>query len=246
MATDPKDTSWKVQGRKFNSNTPEKPDDDQELKIPQTKLCVQMPGYEDKPLGRPIDANLAVNLISNFLHHIKMVYHPTPSNTFEEFLNKSENEEFSAFVKNTRDFHRKVLELNYGMSVDKNMLLKVLSQPGCEGVRYYLCYRPDVEKISLVMVGIDCEGCDLNYTLTTDTVTYYKDGETGTIVPPRSGAKSIENVKMQSLTGEYVTPPYTIIDFVSWFSDERISSLKSDFNKEDIDKCFVLMNFANS
>ena len=256
MTTDPKNTtypqnsSWKVQGRKFDSDNPDEPCDDQELTIPQTKLCVQLPGYEDMPLGRHIDANLAVHFISNFLKHIKTIYYPDPSPEFQEFLNDPKNEEFNSFVTKTRDFHRRVLELNYGMSIDKNILLKVLSQPDCEGVRFYLCFKPNddpkKQKISLVMVGIDCEGRDLNYTFTSDTVTYYKGNEQGVIVPAKAGKKAIKNVVTQSSTGEYVTPPYTIVAN-SLFSEEECYKFHNGFDdKDDIEDYFVLLKLAKS
>ena len=83
------------------------------------------------------------------------------------------------------------------MSLDKNILLKIISQPRCEGVRFYLCLKegasappenPDV--LSLVAVGVDETGKDLFYDYSEEI---HKSG--------------IENIPTIYLVAEYGHPP---------------------------------------
>ena len=77
--------------------------------------------------------------------------------------------------------------------VDKNILLKAISQPGCEGIRFYLCMKTEndqgkpAEVLSLVTVGVDIKGKDLNYEY--DSAKHNLD--------------SISNIENDSLNGEY-------------------------------------------
>jgi hypothetical protein len=66
-----------------------------------------------------------------------------------------------------------LLNRSSAITFDKNILLKTLSQPGCEGVRFYLCKKTlsdgihelteENDYLSLVTVGVDKEGHDLDY-----------------------------------------------------------------------------------
>jgi hypothetical protein len=85
----------------------------------------------DEPYGIPIDAPLAVSMIKAL--HEKVSTLPPES-----------------------DF-RKMMEGSFAITFDKNVLLKTISQPKCEGIRFYLCVKKgpgDKDVLSLVTVGV--------------------------------------------------------------------------------------------
>ena len=119
----------------------------------------------DEPYGIPIDAPLAVSMIKAL--HEKVSTLPPES-----------------------DF-RKMMEGSFAITFDKNVLLKTISQPKCEGIRFYLCVKKgpgDKDVLSLVTVGVDTDGSDLLYE-------YEED------VP-------VEDIPTRSLVSEYGHPPY--------------------------------------
>lgn len=169
---------------------------DRLIDIKERQRSFSLPGYENADAaGIPIDANLAVNLIRNL--HLKL------KDKFYKFMYP---EKF-ADVPITRDdrdtlgkWLRNLLLQSRAISVDKNALLKIISQPGCEGVRFYLCLRSEGSKaidkpgiLSFVMVGINALGSDLEYVYS-DKV---RDGV-------QSDRYQVDNV---SLTSEYAYPP---------------------------------------
>lgn len=128
--------------------------------------------------GVPIDTKLAVDLIHKGF---------TKS---EAALKMLENKNFD---KENFDFIRDVINLNYGITFDKTVMLKILSQPNCAGLRAYLCARPvgiEDKHTSLVMVGVDINGFDLNYD-------YARD----------SASIKVPEIPNQSLIVEYGYPP---------------------------------------
>lgn len=161
------------------------------------------------PYGIPINAKLAVNLISDFHSYLKGPF-------FEKFVNGTEiniddiqasfltKDKREAFTKN--DFQNilndlvDILKRSCAITIDKNVILKTLSQPGCEGIRFYLCKKTissdsqtlrttDKDYVSLVTVGVDKDGCDHLYE--------YPDDQKRTV-----GAN-----QNQSLLSEYGHPP---------------------------------------
>ena len=92
-----------------------------------------------------------------------------------------------------------LLRYSAGITASRSMLLKILSQPECSGVRFYLALKDrekaDADrkaarfqrKFSPVMVGVDKKGTDLNYTYDTK----YADKD------------NIPNIETRSLSGEY-------------------------------------------
>lgn len=86
---------------------------------------------------------------------------------------------------------RKMMEGSFAITFDKNVLLKTISQPKCEGIRFYPCVKkgPDNEDVlSLVTVGVDADGNDLLYVYEEDT--------------------PVEDIPTRSLVSEYGYPPY--------------------------------------
>lgn len=244
MTTDPKDTSWKVQGKKWDPKKPNAPlndDDNKELIIPQKDLCVEMKGY-DKPLGRPIDANLAVKFIYNFIHNYRLVYDPGHFENYHDFLNSLSKDELVDLVLKGKELNNKMANLNYAMSLDRNVAQKILSQPKCEGLRFYLCARPNDKgemDISLVIVGINAKGYDLNYNKP-KTIKYNTDIKAGGVIPSEPGTKSIKDITMQSLTGEYVTPPYGKIFETTAFHTKSNKNVDTDGIPDE----FILLRIA--
>ncbi len=145
-----------------------------------------------KPYGIPIDATLAINLISDFHQllngEIKRKFLEGGSFAFG-FLESEE--ETKNFIESTSTLVE-ILRRSSAITIDKNILLKTLSQPGCEGLRFYLCKKSvkGEDFISLVTVGVDKHGKDHLYDHSSDNTEV-------------KGAP-IEN---RSLVSEYGFPP---------------------------------------
>jgi len=85
---------------------------------------------------------------------------------------------------------RQLIEGSFAITLDKSVLLKTISQPKCEGIRFYLCVKKSEkgeDLLSLVTVGVDEKGKDLLYE--------YKEGTLVADIPTRS------------LLAEYGYPP---------------------------------------
>jgi len=222
------DVKWVGLGKQLNVSPEKRVNEKDPVKegmvhIQENDKSFIMRGYESAPpAGITIDANLAVYFIKKF--HDKLNSEP-----FLNFLKKGfstssiteiENAEITKWLKNLLIFSRAI-------SVDKNILMKVLSQPGCEGVRYYLglkqndAFDPSVgetlknpkQVMVLVLVGIDKDGKDLNYSF---------DPEIRSSV--QSGVYDVTNT---SVTGEYNYPPPP-----------------NNFTKENSENCYVLGEIA--
>ena len=116
------------------------------------------------PFGVAIDAPLAVSMIKALR---ELVEKQPPDNDL-----------------------RQLLQGSFAITFDKNVLLKTISQPKCEGIRFYLCAKTGEKgepTLSLVTVGIDEAGKDLLYD--------YKEGTAMADIPTRS------------LVAEYGYPP---------------------------------------
>lgn len=116
------------------------------------------------PFGIPIDAPLAVTMIK----------------ALRELVQKQPPE----------DPLRQLMEGSFAITLDKNVLLKTISQPKCEGIRFYLCVKKGSkgeDLLSLVTVGVDEKGTDLLYEFSAGT--------------------AVENIPTRSLVAEYGYPP---------------------------------------
>lgn len=85
---------------------------------------------------------------------------------------------------------KKLIQGSFAITFDKNMLLKTISQPKCEGVRFYLCLKKgekEEDVLSLVTVGVDEAGKDLLYEYTEGT--------------------RVQDIPTRSLVAEYGFPP---------------------------------------
>lgn len=113
------------------------------------------------PFGIPISTGLAVHLIKNMLEVLDKSGH----GFFSQFFNASEKESKES------EIITQLLLNSMGVTFDKSQLLRIISQPGCEGVRFYHAVRKneagDSDSATLVCVGVDKNGYDLNYNSST-------------------------------------------------------------------------------
>jgi len=153
---------------------------DELVKITEVGNSFALPDFENAPTaGIPVDANLGIYLIKRLFD--KLLAAPSGIQT-EKWL--------VGLLHNSR-----------ALTIDKNALLKTLSQPGCEGLRFYLClkYNEVIEAndpediLSLVTVGIDKDGKDLGYEFDEDIAAAIVD--------------NIFEVANKSLVLEYSFPP---------------------------------------
>jgi hypothetical protein len=200
---------------------------------------VTMPGSKVHS-GRAIDADLAVHFIQNFFDYYTINVREPRMKAFE--ASKAINDSAAMEKLAAKDIHDKILDMTYGMTLERDLILKILSQPKCEGIRFYLCGRiieDDDIHLSLVTVGVDCDGYDLRYNLT-DTA------KTGTATKDLS-APAAQSITTQSLTGEYLTPPppYSLTSSVQNASNINASiSAKDAKLAADLDERYVLLNLA--
>src|SRR6185312_4404762 len=129
--------------------------------------------------GKPIEGNLAGKLIK------------AAHNTIQDFTKKVNSKNFEGNDKKNNQAVANFLSLTNGITFDRTIVLKILSQPNCEGLRAYLCQRDDVDEQSLVLVGVDAHGFDLNFPVPKN-------------VKEKAATTDIPN---QSLMAEYGYPP---------------------------------------
>jgi hypothetical protein len=171
---------WKTDGKELPSNYI--PGDFEaadaiDIPVEETAMSVDMEAgsTDKKPYGIPVSAKLAIALIADFQDLIQ----PAAGGEADEL--------------------KKLLIRSSAITIDKNGLLKTLSQPGCEGIRFYLCKKvltlEDSSKesfASLVTVGVDANGKDLHYNFIKEKL---------------SSGLVAANISSTSLVSEYSTPP---------------------------------------
>jgi hypothetical protein len=189
------DVKWSVAANCFDPANPDSPIL-KDLAIPSNERSVTMIGSTVHS-GMPVDANLAVHFIKNLLDNYQIHVQNHNAN-FERFVEDTNFEGLRDLYKTSKKIGDSVVKVSYGITFDKDMILKIISQPKCEGLRSYLCARPippDGElHLSLAIVGVDKDGVDLHYNLR----------ETA---KPSELMLGADNVITQSLTVEYGTPP---------------------------------------
>jgi hypothetical protein len=206
MSDNPYLQKWTAKGNELITNTNgTRVNTSRQNDIPINELdrSFTMPGYGKAPAaGIPVDANTAIFLIRKF--HQRLLSFPRSLYDKNEAipavpLNPADIQTFREWITNLLIFSKAI-------TLDKNIILKTLSQPGCEGVRFYLCLKDhdsmsesEIEEsgehkeiFSLVTVGVDDKGRDIHYK--------YPEGE-------NQGANSFPNIKNESLTSEYGYPP---------------------------------------
>ncbi len=190
--------TWTALGKTQASIQSKEPPKDPIL-IYEEPCSFRMDGTEDVPYGIAISTKSAVCLMAALLKDFEKAGISLVGLPLVEDDNAGTETE-----KNER--RKKLLLLlvaSFGITFDKSILLKILSQPLCEGIRFYPCKKnvPDDtgEKkpfFSLVLVGVDKDGHDLHF-------------EGSTLDDIKSGPPDIS----RSLTSEYGHPP-TQADFI--------------------------------
>ena len=229
--TPPPAFSWNVKAYCFDSSKADTPKE-KYIAIPSREQSLEMPGSKIRS-GMPVDANLAVYFIKNFFDHYT-IYFEDHEQTMQALINNNDMDGMKDLHKKVKTMHDNIVNLTYGMTLDKDLILKIISQPKCEGVRFYLCSRKTVEDgymhLSLVTVGVDKDGYDLHYNL---PKTLKANAETGA-----------SEMTTQSLTVEYMTPPPPY-GFSGKLNQNSIDPLMKKTETEYQDR-FVLLNTARN
>jgi hypothetical protein len=198
----PKPNSWTTIGNCYNKKKPQTPKTGATIVIPEPGTDINMTVHHRNGAGQqasvpvptyglPIDANLAIYLLQNAISNSD-AFLDVVTNRFIDFsTNKIKLNSRTLGIDDT-------LNLTYGVTFDKSIILKVLSQPGCEGIRCYLCARPGNPKhTSILIIGVDADGYDLNYK-------GYKNSKPGDLLKPDSDSDDVDTC---SLIAEYGYPP---------------------------------------
>jgi len=157
--------TWTAKGRKLGEDNFQ-----QDIQIEEEARSYSMDSG-NLPYGLPVDAPMGVTLMKNL---------------WTEIQKRAEKpEEFTRWMT-------KLLRSSFSMGLDKNILLKTLSQPKCEGIRFYLALKKGEDAsadgvLTLVTVGVDEKGHDLLYT--------------------KEEVARIEDIPTRSLVAEYGYPP---------------------------------------
>jgi hypothetical protein len=219
--SDPGPQQWEVYGRCYDSTMPNEYCEDSILLPEQTSNLHMGPKPFKKPtsrtdseeFGKPVDADLAVHLI-------KRSYGTVTGILDNDRLLKSLVESEEELSKDDIDkIKNAVINILYGVTFDKTVILKILSQPNCEGIRSYFCARKDGH-LSLVLVGVDACGFDLNYE------PKYALNEPGASDPPPNN----------SLIVEYGYPP----------GGSGVIDNESRGGQTKFDPHYVLLNYINT
>ena len=202
---------FKKRDRSGNIQTAERP-----VQVQEYAKSVVVPPDKDTahPYGIPIEATLAINLISDFhllLGEFKDVF--IKGGTLET---KLKTEKMDSFYKSINTLVQ-ILRRSCAITIDKNVLLKTLSQLGCEGLRFYLCKKSNEGKdyVSLVTVGVDSNGKDHLYDYTPQSKQKTVSVETTSLTseygfPPGGGSKkSFESLSLREIYGE----PYPLLNY---------------------------------
>ena len=208
---DEKKIHWIAKGMTYNKMQAGTPGTLEDIAFVDSGKEMSM-GNDDEYFGMPIDGRLAVHYIRNLWDTIKAdnLLRMTEQsidkvNSYRKnnhaFLKGNENnkaltelekvqQELIDQISQAEKWLLDLLNSSFAISMRKNLVLKTLSQPGCEGLRFYLCMKdkpkennntkpgantskvqPTPENthaapgkiLTLVMVGLDIHGQDLNF-----------------------------------------------------------------------------------
>jgi hypothetical protein len=157
----------------------------------------------NRPFGKPVDANAVIYLMADFMYNLKK-YSGINILTDEDSLDEKDE-----VKKNFKKWIINLINVSFGMTFNKNIILKIISQPCCEYLRMYLCTKSmDVKDglnreqfLSLALVGVDRNFCDLHYDHI-EVKGFDKDDQSNDL-----------SIDTMSLSGEYGHPPTLAADF---------------------------------
>jgi hypothetical protein len=201
---------WIAKGKLYDESSKGKnPSRRGNISIPECNCDIDM--HTGDVFGEPVDAKLAVYFISKLWNEIgdhalknykrfnkrRIAQHGAAGELIKSDLTQKD---FEAELEWTSEQLVDLLRYSAAITVSRSMLLKTLSQPECAGVRFYLALKNKEEDTSsrpndgqedfvftLVMVGVDKAGVDLNF---------------GKIQNPIATPE----LKNESLSGEYPAP----------------------------------------
>src|SRR5215208_409621 len=105
--------TWKTTGMKLGDSTM---NPEASINVTEENQNIKMPDGYTGPFGLPVDAPLGVTMIKALWDKVKT------TDNLEEL--------------------KKLLQGTFAITLDKNVLLKTISQPRCEGIRFYLAMKP--------------------------------------------------------------------------------------------------------
>lgn len=186
------DIKWIALGQTLNSVQTGRPQEISGIEIHEIEgeQTITIPEAERMVAGIPIDADLAIFFIRKLWHAVDKYSLATIAKDTKENLEdlfallpkdfKKDNDDFlekkmsaiNDLALKAENWLVTLLGNSFAITISKSMLLKTLSQPCCEGVRFYLCLKdfpkppkdPKVPGIlTLATVGVDRENRDLHY-----------------------------------------------------------------------------------
>lgn len=226
------EVKWIAKGQIYKEQTPVNnppyPKDD--IPIPESEEDgLHMPGGKNI-FGEPVDARLAVFYIrklwkkvlgSNVLtiaedtkalfDELKSMFEEEEAKSIDKDALNKKLDQVLKTVEEANNWLISLLDNSFGITLDKNTLLKTLSQPGCEGMRFYLALKdkPDKRKqasendgtsvplpviLTLVSVGVNQKAEDLHFE-------FY---------PEKQDFNNIPHIDNSSLCTEYPRTPLLV------------------------------------
>jgi hypothetical protein len=245
---------WVIPGQAFkptpgskNSGT----EIDVDVEIQETEGII-MPGKKEI-YGLPVHARLAIFYIRKLWQELEkkqlLSIHRDTKSLFDVLRGHFNSKKSQTFKKEdflealekmdkrweeANDWLIELLRNSFAITMDKSILLKTLSQPECEGIRYYLAMkrRPDNKhkqtddidltdsegnpvKLTLVTVGVDKEGTDLHYKYdkqyhSIDTIPDIENESLCTEYPRTPGIAEKYKIKLPALE-PYVLYKYAMV-----------------------------------
>ena len=244
---------WVIPGQAFKptaSSRNKGTEIDADIQIQETDGII-MPGKKEI-FGLPVTARLAIFYIRKLWEELEKkqllsIHRDTKSlfNVLRGHLNKQgkdfkredfleELEKMDKRWEEANDWLIELLRNSFAITMDKSILLKTLSQPECEGIRYYLAMkrRPENQnkqnddidltdsegnpvKLTLVTVGVDKVGTDLHYKYdkqyhSIDTIPDIENESLCTEYPRTPGIAEKLKVKLPALE-PYVLYKYAMV-----------------------------------
>lgn len=239
MAKSTKTITWTVKGRAFKTNEQSQQtiQPDQDLEIKEKASTLEISGSEG-PYGEPISTGVAVHLIGNMLSILSTSKKKITDilEAYSPFI--GEKESVVRFLLTDEDAAalnslRKLITKSMAITFDKSQILRIISQPGCEGVRFYQAVRKDDKGndiMTLVCVGLNKDAYDLNYAERDNNGTILQSS-----IPEARVAEGCE-----SLVLDWAHPPGNTV------SDSPDETTTQEKKQDPIHDMYVLLKMAEA
>jgi hypothetical protein len=192
---------------------------EKDIKIFECDRCIT--DVEKNVYGKPIGPKLGSSFIRHFWDRVRKTQMLSFYDEMKKKLLHGQqlDDDTDKMLKGADDWLKTLLARSFALTYDKSVLLKILSQPECEGIRIYLAlkginhqeaqsgYGP-CGTFTFVSVGVDKEGKDLRFKGPVSTSdAHAKDEKSG------SSLDSSLDVENTSLCGEYPGQPVSMDSF---------------------------------